>query len=278
MKGLVLFNLFPDIEPPKIHTMPKADLTPYQQNLAYRRAFAELKLAIEEVMEFTPLDLDLENRRLKGLLDFVRQYRHYGSQKVMEAVLGEFLFPPIFPGISPESDWYRFEEWLQGRPVRAQLATQLPQTLVIRDPAAICEEEIEAAVEGLANALHQAGFGVSLNEGIPARLVYSYLFESLGETVELIGGGWTFDGCSGYCPDCFQRPWCDSGQSLCWSKDEEAGKIHLINELQDYVSPSPQSLAILLAQQAEQDASYAKFAAENPSLDFDDSAWKTELN
>lgn len=262
--------------------MPKADLTPYQQNLDYKRAFAQLKLAIDEVMKFTPLDLDLENCRLKGLLDFVEQYQRYGSQEAMEAVLGEFVFPPIFPSISPESDWYRFEEWLQGRPVRAQLATQLPQTLVIRNPSEIGEEEIEAAVEGLTNALQQAGFGISLNEGIPARLVYSYLYESLGETVELDGGGWMFDGCSGYCPGCFQRPWCDSGQSLCWSEDKEAGKIHFIDELQNYVSPSPQSLAILRAQQAEQDASHAKFAAENPRITFndqaDDQAWKAKLN
>jgi len=59
------------------------------------------------------------------------------------------------------------------------------------------------------------------------------------------GGGWFFDGCSGDCPGCFQRPWCNTGNSAFCSEDGEAGKMHLIDELKDYVSASPQSLRML---------------------------------
>lgn len=261
--------------------MPKEDLIPYQQNLAFKRAFKRLQLNLEEVMVFTPFDLDLENLRLESLLDFVRQYQQYGSQKAMEVVAGRYLFPPIFPGISPESDWYRFEQWMRGLPVRQKLSEQLPKTLLLRKPEEISEEEIEAEFEKLVNALEVAGYGLCLNDDIPARLQYAFLYEELGETFELHekGGGWFFDGCSGFCPGCFQRPWCSTGESSYWPEDEKAGKIYLIDELKDYVSPSPQSFEILKNLQAEKDASLEAFKAERPDKNMeDDQDWKAKLN
>ena len=262
--------------------MAKEDITPYKQNLALKLEFTRLELDITEVMEFTPLDLDLENRRLHNLLDFVKQYQQCGGREAMQAITGGFLFPPIFPGISPDSDWYRFENWMQGKPVRGRLSEQLPETLTLRKPEEIEEHEIEAALESLESALDQAGFGLSLNEGIPGRLMYAFLYESLGETVELDGGGWFFDGCSGYCPGCFQRPWCSSGTSSCWPEDEESGKMHLIPELKAYVSAGPQSLEILRELQAEKDEAFEDFRAENPGPGFGSSdggeEWKDKYN
>lgn len=113
---------------------------------------------------------------------------------------------------------------MQGKPVRAMLSEQLPETLTLRKPEEVPEQEIEAELKRLETALRQAGYGVSLNEEVPARLVYAYLYESLGETVELDDGGWVFHGCSGYCPGCFQRPWCDTGESSCWPEDEKPAK------------------------------------------------------
>lgn len=253
--------------------MAKEDLLPYQQNLDYRREFKHLGLDLEAVMEFTPMDLDMENRRLKSLLDFVHEYQRCGSKEAMEVIAGTYRFPPIFPGMSPESDWYRFEQWMQGKPVRKKLSEQLPQNIVFRKPNEISEEEIESELERLEQALKRAGYGIDLNDGIPARLVYAFLYEELGEEFELHEsdglGFWSFDGCSGYCPDCFQRPWCDSGQSSCWSEDKEAGKMHLTDELNKYVSASPQSLEILQQLQAEEDAKFAQFKAENPSPEFE---------
>lgn len=45
--------------------MPNAsDLLPLQKNLALKRLFANRGLDLDAVLEFTPHDLDLENRRL----------------------------------------------------------------------------------------------------------------------------------------------------------------------------------------------------------------------
>ncbi len=253
--------------------MPKADIAPYQHNLALKQEFKLLGLDLPEVMEFTPLDLDLENRRLENLLDFVQQYRQYGSREAMEAVAAHYLFPPIFPGIDPDGDWYRFERWMRGEPVRQTLAEQLPETFTIKKPEEISNADIETDLGRLEEALEKAGYGIGLNDGIPPRLVYAFLYEHLGETFELFetdggGGFWTIDGCSGYCPDCFQRPWCDTGESSCWPEDEEAGKMFLTDVLKNYVSASPKSLDILQRLQAEKDAEFEKFCAENPAPAF----------
>lgn len=262
--------------------MAKQDLKPYQQNLRYKQAFLDLGLNLKEVFEFTPLDLDLENRRLENLLGFVQKYQHYGSQELMELEENAYCFPPIFPGISPESDWYRFEQWLIGDPVRKTITEQLPETFIIKDPDEIPESEIEVELKTLIQAVEQAGYGFSLNEGMPARLVYKMIREWIGEEFELSGkggGGWFFDGCSGYCPGCEQRPWCKTGLQACWSEDEEAGKMFLMEELKDYVSASPQSLAILQIYQAEKDASMAKYMEEHGQAEEGDiEDWEVEQN
>ena len=127
--------------------MAKEDITPYQCNLALKREFKFLGLDLAEVMEFSPFDLDLENRRIGNLLDFVHRFRKFGSREAMEIIEGNFVFPPIFPGIDPESDWYRFELWLQGRPIRMTLSAQLPGTFVLKKPEELNNDDIGAALE-----------------------------------------------------------------------------------------------------------------------------------
>ncbi len=264
--------------------MAKEDIFPYQKNLALKQEFKFLGLDLAEVMEFSPFNLDLENRRLEDLLDFVHRFQKFGSQATMELIEGPFLFPPIFPGFSPESDWYRFELWLQGLPTRLKLSEQLPKTFVLSKSEDLSDDEVGDALEQLEQALEAAGYGISLHAGIPPRLVYEYLIESLGETFELepCGGGWVLDGCDGYCPHCFQRPWCETGESSCWQEDKEAGKMSLIEALNPYVSASPQSLAILQRLQEAEDAFSAKFEEENPWSELgdplDNEDWKAKLN
>jgi hypothetical protein len=265
--------------------MPKEDIAPYLRNLALKREFERQGLDLDAVMEYTPLDLDLENRRLQNLLNFIDQYRKCGSQDIMETIANGYVFPPIFPLISPESDWYRFEQWMKGEIISKKLLDQLPEEISLRKPAEIDDDEIEKAIEQLIESLEKAGCGASLYDDIPARLVYTYLYEVLHETIEVFepgGGFWFFDGCSGYCPGCFQRPWCEFGQSSCWNEDEQAGKMHLIEELSQYVCATPQSLAILQQLQAEQDAAVERFEAENPypgmGLSQRDEEWRAKLN
>ncbi|MCB0185546.1 MAG: hypothetical protein KDE31_14860, partial [Caldilineaceae bacterium] len=95
---------------------------------------------------------------------------------------------------------------------------------------------------------------------LPLRLLYEHLLEILEEDFDILFSGmWHIDGCSGYCPGCFQRPWCDFGQSSCWREDEEAGQLALIDVVQRYVSASPVSLPLLQQRQAEAERQFAEF-------------------
>lgn len=254
--------------------MPREDLQIYELNLSLKKVFKELNLELEPIFYFTPLDLDSENRRLEHLLDFVKRYQQYGSQEVMKKVEGEFIYPPIYPGISPWSDWTCFERWIQGKPVREPLLNQFSLHEKFRPAADIPDSEIEAETDRLISYIRKTGNGISLNDGIPIRLVYSNLMEWIKEPHEF-GGGWTFDGCSGYCPGCFQRPWCETGNSSCWPEDEEIQKIHYTEELKKFVSSSPQSYSIISKLQAAEDEEREKWKLENeekkdkPFLDYE---------
>lgn len=252
------------------------DLLPLQQNLALKRLFTNRGLDLEAVMEFTPLDLDLENRRLQNLAEFIIEYDQYGSKEAMEAVKGEWQFPPIFPGISPENDWYRFELWLNGETIRKPLGEMTPDKVPFRKPEDIGDDEIEAELERLLEAIEGANIGIGLNEGLPPRLLYTYLHERLGDTFEMSNGGWVIDGCSGYCPGCIQRPWCNSGLDSCWPEDEAAGKIHFTEELAPYISAEPHSLEPMRKIQAAQDAEMEKFMREHPKEPDED--WLAKRN
>jgi hypothetical protein len=58
--------------------------------------------------------------------------------------------------------------------------------------------------------------------------------------------------------------------------------MHLMDELKDYVSACPQSLAILRESQAKQDESFEKSKAENKDTDFGEPEggedWNAGLN
>ncbi len=244
-------------------TMKNKEITPYQQNQALKKEFSELGLDLEPVMEFTPMDIDLENRRLQSLLDFVRLYRERGeSQKVMELL--DKPFPPIFPMISPDNDWYRFRLWLEGAPLTMKLREQAGLPPLEKAIPEMTEEEIREAIAFRMDALKKSGIGIYLQE-LPPPILLMALCEMLEEETERMEGeGWTLDGCSGYCPGCLQRPWCNTGQSLGWAEDNEAGGMHLRAELQDFVSMNPQSKEVLDAFNEELEEDIRGFRSADP--------------
>ena len=252
------------------------ELIPLQKNIALKRLFANRNLDLAAVMEFTPLQLDLENTRLLALAKFVVDFERLGSREAMEIIAGTWVFPPVFPAISPESDWGRFELWLKGEPVEKRLEELVPDQVPFRKPEDIAENELDAELQRLQAAIEGAGIGICLHD-IPPRLLYAYLFETLDDHFEVSGGGWNIDGCSGFCPDCIQRPWCNTGQSGCWTEDEVAGKMYLTPELSPYISASPQSLAILQRLQAEEDANFARFK-EGKDWPQGDEDWQADQN
>jgi len=124
----------------------------------------------------------------------------------------------------------------------------------------LTDDEIDEELDQLIAALDKLHFAVDFQDELPPRLVYEQLYDMLEDKFDLIvGGWWHLDGCTGYCPDCLRRPWCEQGCNSCWNEDEEAGYMVFPDKLKSYVSPSPMSLEILRACQVEEERKMKKF-------------------
>ncbi|MGP8330294.1 MAG: hypothetical protein ACT6FF_08270 [Methanosarcinaceae archaeon] len=230
------------------------------ENQSLKNEFKIRGLDVTRVWYPSPEDLELENRQLRRLLEWVEQYRIHQSREKMEA--RGYLYPPIEPDADPDSDWYRFKRWLLGLPVRKKIKDQLSQHFQFKDPGTLTDEKLPAELEKLLDELAGIHIDLIYNEGVPQRLVYEYLAGCLEDEVDLLGEGWWHNyGCDGFCPGCFQRPWCDMGGNGCWLEDDDAGKMYLIKMVQKFVSATPLSLEILRARQVEEDRTMDKFDA-----------------
>lgn len=236
------------------------------ENRSLKMEFELRSLDISQVFCPTPNDLALENRRLKSLLEWVQKYSEYRSRKMMEAE--GYKFPPIDPCISPEDDWYIFERWVYNLPLRTTIRSQLPKNYVLKKPEELSNEEILIEIHKLTEAIEKLGNSVGLCDGIPVNLVYTYLLKTINEEFDIsIEGGWVLDGCSGYCPGCFQRPWCEAGGKFCWTEDESEGKMYLCDSIKEYVSASSVSLQILKNFQEEEENEFNDSQREGDSDD-----------
>ena len=228
------------------------------ENEALKNEFVIRNLDLEQIFSTSQGDLQLENEHLRELLDWVDKYKMCPAREKMEA--DGYLFPPIEPRISPDNDWYLFERWIKGLPIRLRAFDQLDTPYTPKDPDELSDQEIMRELEFLEKALHEIRISVDLNKDVPPRMVYAYLMDTLNDEFGLMTeGSFHIDGCSGYCPECFQRPWCDTGNKSCWSEDEKIGEMFLIDSVRRYVSPSPVSLAVLRKCQAEEDKRFAEF-------------------
>jgi hypothetical protein len=243
--------------------MSPKSLELYLHNQTLKTEFTLRGLDLSQVWQPTPDDLELENRQLQHLLDWVSKYQECPNRKKLESE--GYHFPPIYPGIDPDTDWLIFERWMQGKPVRAKMKDQLAGTFLSREPDTMRDEEIEAELERLFGLLRDSCFSIDLVDGLPPRLVYLILREALEEEFEFIAGGrWHIAGCSGYCPGCVQRPWCEAGGNLCWPEDEEGGRMVVPEEARRYVSPSLVSLEILRRNQEEEEKDFDNVSVKLP--------------
>ncbi|MFQ5823415.1 MAG: hypothetical protein ACE5JB_05105 [bacterium] len=224
----------------------------YLENETFKNEFTLRGLDLLQVWHPTPDDLELENRQLQHLLDWVTKYQACPDREKLETE--GYLFPPVDPDIEPDSDWLIFELWIKGKPVRAKMKDQLTGKFLLIEPDTITDKEIEAELERLFAHLADSYFCIDFNEGLPPRLVYILLREVLEEEFEFIAAGrWHITGCEGYCPGCVQRPWCEADGNSCWPEDEEAGHMVVPEIVRRYVSSSPGSLEVLRRSEEEED-------------------------
>ena len=189
-----------------VQLMAHGNIDDVLENQNLKNEFSRRNLDLKQVWQPEPDDIENENCRLQDLLDWVITFEEFPNRKEME--MKGYQFPPVEPGISPDSDWLRFRKWVLGKPVRKTAISRLQDEINLKNPTELTDNEITIELKKLTEQLKKIHIAVDLNTGIPARLIYQYLLKEIKNEFELLGatGWWHIDGCSGYCPGCFSTP------------------------------------------------------------------------
>jgi hypothetical protein len=87
----------------------------------------------------------------------------------------------------------------------------------------LTRRELSAKLNQILLILEDHGICLDLVGKVPDRMVYDHLLqEALNDEIPLElpeGFHYHMDGCDGYCPECFQRPYCETGKDP-WPEDE----------------------------------------------------------
>ena len=180
-------------------------------------------LRLEDIWSPKSEDPGLEWRQVRSILDWVKAYKTTPLRAELKR--RGYEFPPVEPDIDPETDWQRFERWIKGEPLNWSFVAKHGP---IPAPATLSDAEVESTLAQIEERLAEHRVEVGIGRELPPRLRLTWLRAELTDTDFEVLGPKTFcvlDGCSGYCPGCFQRPWCESGSSCCWEEDEEAGRM-----------------------------------------------------
>lgn len=200
--------------------------------------FTRRGLDLRQVWQPTPGQPDLECRQLEHLLNWVRKYETCRDRQAMAAA--GYECPPVEPDVDPETDWLRFERWMTGRSTTCNLRHRLQQAGLMPEPDDVTDEAIRGLLPQIRDYLRRKRVELHLPTGIPGRLAYEFLFGELSASFDLTARGTTthIDGCGGFCPDCFQRPWCENGRTR-WDEDEDAGYMVFPERIRPYVNVVP---------------------------------------
>ena len=157
------------------------------QNRALKRAFASAGLDLAPVWTPSSDNLELENRQLRQLLDWVEAYRACPDRVRLES--RGWLHPPIDPDIDPESDWLRWERWMRREPLQWNFAKEFG---VLRNAESMSDPEVETELERTLCRLEQRGVALDVVQGATPRDVYAWLSgELLTNNFEIVAPGTT---------------------------------------------------------------------------------------
>lgn len=178
-------------------------------------------LGLDLAAVFTPSgNADRDIADLKLLQNWVHKYMACQDQAEMER--RGFVHPPICPTFDHVSDWLRFRLWIEGKPLTWTYA----EFGAVRPLESLFEEEIAPAIAETTENLDSRHCAVMIHAKVPQRIVYRILADALSRPLPVVAHTVTIwiDGCSGHCPSCLQRPWCEVGLDGGWPQDID-GKL-----------------------------------------------------
>lgn len=184
-------------------------------NRGLRRWFTSRGLPLEEVWSPSTDDPEQQNRELERLQRWVESWTEFRHRDSL--VVRGFEEPPVTGSGDLEQRWSCFVRWTGLEPEdptirRAFEGRELPDHL--------SQEELVRQIDQMLDILEERKVAVSLHRGVPLELIHTFLSMALEE--EFVPGFFNvLDGCDGYCPGCFQRPWCETGLEGHWPLEDE---------------------------------------------------------
>lgn len=211
----------------------KAKKTAMRVNRALRGWFDERGLPLEEI--WTPIGecLELENRQLENLQRWVLMYEKFEDRRSLEE--RGYRYPPIEPDFDPDTDWLRFGRWMNHERLSWKYGEEFGE---LSNSETLTEDQLRREIDEITENFASRSVIVSLHDGVPLPLVHAYLKGVVDDEDFDIDEPHAFtvlDGCSGYCPACFQRPWCEVGKEPNWPEDEDAERIVYAKEVRPYL-------------------------------------------
>jgi len=146
--------------------------------------------------------LEIENELLKEKLG-LSPFCSYFAEEMTPAALNEFLRHMLFmEDIGPK------------KPIRSLF----PPNTTFPPAEEMTETELESTVKFFEDILMDNGILLELSPTLPADITYKYIVEEM--LPDLIpdsipeGGALHYNGCGGWCPECFQKDYCEMKKEL----------------------------------------------------------------
>ncbi len=208
----------------------------YAENVFIKQKFEEMGLDICEVCGLLPSSIEEQNIELIALLGFVHAYKVSGDECVISGMRDSI--PSIILGKGTEDRWGKFESWVCNCRLGAFL-----------DYNRVPGSEDCVGLESIKVYLGQYSLYVDFLGVIPPGLACRYLKEELCDEVFLSKRNKvpvTVTGCDGYCPGCFQRPWCQQGREESWKIDRKHGVMVIPEIAKEYLDVELPSINYLV--------------------------------
>jgi|GEM_PF-1489730 len=156
------------------------------------------------------LDLELENQALELDLTLKRGFEFdetSADPKLQNKILKS----------------YELYEDLDEQPKRP-MRSLFPEECIFPSAVQLSRKELSEKLAYILEIFSYNNIDVALNRKLPDESLYTYLTTEViphEETFPAHDKGFTYviDGCDGYCPDCFQKDYCDTKDKIGW--DEE---------------------------------------------------------
>jgi len=116
-----------------------------------------------------------------------------------------------------------FEELAEASEANRPLCSLFPVDDTFPSAEQLTDQEIAAKLKEIKKVFSDNNVELGLTEKLPEKIIYSYLVEEVLPEMPSFPYGpdcqftYVIDGCDGYCPECFQRDYCEN--SAAW--DEE---------------------------------------------------------